>query len=115
MIEPDRISKPESIKGRWMTLVTVSQRRKLLASGMTGMTPILKLFGGSVTLLLTGERDGLLYGFVDLGMGCVEWGAIMPVDELPRFTVQLGLPLERDLFFKPKEIDLENFSELARL
>ena len=79
------------------------------------MVPIVKLFGGSVTLLLTGERAGLAYGFVDLGTGCVEWGAIMPIDELPRFTVQLGLPLERDLFFKPKEIDLENFSELACL
>lgn len=79
------------------------------------MIPIVKLFGGSVTLLLTGERDGLLYGFADLGMGCVEWGGIMPVEELARFTVQLGLPLERDLFFKPKPLDLKNLASMTRL
>lgn len=82
-----------------MTLITKAQYTKLVEAGYQNMRPIIKLFGGPLTWLVTGIEDGILYGYADLGMGCVEWGGLISEDELP--TLKTGIAyLERDRYFE---------------
>jgi len=89
----------KAIKNPVMTLITKAQYSELVKAGYQNMRPIIKLFGGPVTWLVTGIEDGILYGYGDLGQGCVEWGGLISEDELP--TLKTGfMYLERDLHFK---------------
>ena len=89
----------KAIKNPVMTLIRKSDYTNLLAAGVMNMRPIIKLFGGPVTWLVTGIEDGILYGYGDLSQGCVEWGGLISEDELP--TLRTGfMYLERDRYFK---------------
>ena len=96
--------------GRWclyaistMKLLTKELSSKLNAAGYAGTVPICKLFApwGSATWLLTGEEDGILYGwaqlFSDVGP---EWGGIETVEALEAIRGPFGLKIERDLHWK---------------
>ena len=58
---------------------------------------------GVITLRITGMEDGILYGYADLGMGCVEWGGIETLESLESIRGPFGLKIERDLYWTPKE------------
>ena len=89
----------KAIKNPVMTLIRKSDYTNLLAAGVMNMRPIIKLFGGPVTWLVTGIDNGILYGYGDIGQGCVDWGSLCHEDELP--TLKTGIAyIERDRFFK---------------
>lgn len=84
-----------------MKLLTADLKKKLTKAGYDGNRPICKLFTpwGKATWLITGIEDGILYGFADLGMGCVEWGGIGSIEELEAIKGPFGLRVERDLYW----------------
>ena len=86
-----------------MKLLTDELKKKLTKAGYANMNPICKLFTpwGRSTWLITGIEDGILYGFADLGMGCVEWGGIASLEELESIRGPFGLKIERDLYWTP--------------
>ena len=89
----------QQIKNRTMVLVTKDQHEQLLEAGDQNMEPIVKFFNpsGQQTWLATGIEDGIIYGYADLGFGCVEWGSLFSVEELPTLTFFRGLiTMERD-------------------
>ena len=91
----------KAIKNPVMTLITKAQLKKLNEVGHENMKPIVKLFGGPLTWLVTSIDDDVLYGYGDLSQGCVEWGALCHISELP--TMRTGFSfLERDRYFTPK-------------
>jgi hypothetical protein len=49
---------------------------------------------------VTGEEDGILYGWGDLGMGCVEWGGLFSREEVESIRGPLNMKIERDLNWK---------------
>ena len=102
-----------AVKNPVMTLITVDQRKQLIKAGQDGTIPIVKIFGGSLTWLLTGEANGYLFGFADLGMGCVEWGTLTTIKEISTLRVQMGIYLERDLHFTAKNADFFSMESLA--
>jgi hypothetical protein len=80
--------------------------------------PVVKLFtpDAGATWLITeacpeGE-DVRLFGLCDLGMGCPELGYLM-LSEIEDVRGKLGLPVERDLYFKA-EHRLSTYAKLAR-
>jgi len=87
-----------------MKLLTVGLMEKLNKAGADGMVPLCKLFTpwGAATWLITGIEGGILHGFADLGMGCVEFGGIDTLEELESIKGPFGLKIERDLFWTPK-------------
>ena len=101
------------IKNPFGVLLTASDLEKLNKAGYNNMTPIVKLFVGPLTWLLTGEEDGYFYGYGDLGQGCVEWGGLTNIEELPE--VKFGpFWLEKDKWFVHKDgtnyLDLETLT-----
>jgi hypothetical protein len=100
-----------------MKLLTQQIRARLLKNGRIreqrqredkpepDFSPVVKLFtpDGACTWLLT-EIDladyDIAFGLCDLGMGCPELGSVS-IRELERLRGQLGLPIERDLYFTP--------------
>lgn len=88
-----------------MKLLTKELTTKLTKAGYDGTEPICKLFTpwGRATWLITGMEDGILYGYADLGMGCVEWGGIAQVEELEAIRGPFGMKVERDLYWTAKE------------
>ena len=65
--------------------------------------PVVKLFtpDAGATWLLT-ELDpetNIAFGLCDLGLGCPELGYVS-MDEIATLRGRLGLPVERDLYFK---------------
>jgi hypothetical protein len=86
-----------------MKLLTKELTEKLNRAGYAGTKPICKLFTpwGRATWLLTGIEDGILYGYADLGMGCVEWGGIESI------RGPFGMKIERDLYWEPVEGEVE--------
>lgn len=69
--------------------------------------PIVKLFtpDGQCTWLLTEihpDDHDIAHGLCDLGMGCPEMGSVS-LSELASVHGRLGLPIERDLNFMPKQ------------
>ena len=88
-----------------MKLLTNELKRKLTKAGYNNMTPMCKLFTpwGHATWLLTGIEDGILYGYADLGMGCVEWGGIASLDEVEAIRGPFGLRVERDQYWSHSE------------
>jgi len=69
---------------------------------------------GRATWLITGMEDGILYGYADLGMGCVEWGGIESLEGLEAVRGPFGLKVERDLYWTPKEgVEYNQLESLA--
>jgi len=94
----------KSIRNPVMCLITKAQYQALTEAGYNSSQPIIKLFGGPLTWLVTGIEDGILYGYADIGQGCVEWGSLIHESELP--TLRTGIAyLERDYHFKPEVTD----------
>ena len=79
--------------------------------------PVVKLFtpdAGATWLLTEAYPEGLdvrLFGLCDLGMGCLELGYLM-LSEIEDVRGKLGLPVERDLYFKA-EHRLSIYAKLA--
>jgi len=92
-----------------MKLLTKELTAKLNRAGYAGTKPICKLFvpWGRATWLITGMEDGILYGYADLGMGCVEHGGIATIEELEAIRGPFGMKIERDLYWEPVEGDVE--------
>jgi hypothetical protein len=92
-----------------MKLLTADLKNKLTKAGYAGTKPICKLFvpWGRSTWLITGMEDGILYGYADLGMGCVEWGGIDSVEGLEAIQGPFGMKIERDLYWSPKVGEVE--------
>jgi hypothetical protein len=92
-----------------MKLLTKELTEKLNRAGYAGTKPICKLFvpWGRSTWLITGIEDGILYGYADLGMGCVEWGGIESVESLEAVRGPFGMKIERDLYWEPVEGEVE--------
>lgn len=80
--------------------------------------PVVKLFtpDGAATWLLTEAypegSDIRLFGLMDLGLGCPELGYLM-LSEIQDVRGKLGLPVERDLYFKA-EHRLSTYAKIAR-
>jgi hypothetical protein len=99
----------EAVKNPAMTLITKAQMAKLVKAGEKYESgndsdsigkPIVKLFGGSLTWLVTHiESSGLIFGYADMGFQCVEFGALCHLSDLP--TMKTGIAyLERDRWWK---------------
>lgn len=100
-----------------MKLLTTSVRDQLLRNGIirqalaedgraeADFIPVVKLFtpDAGCTWLLTEldpEDEDIAFGLCDLGMGCPELGSVR-ISELESVRGPLGLPVERDLHFRP--------------
>lgn len=91
-----------NIRNPIMMLITKPQYEKLLAGGQQNMEPIIKLFGGPITWLVTGiDESGRLWGYGDIGQGCVEFGTLCFVSDLPTLKCGIGF-IERDYYFTHK-------------
>ncbi|BCH05666.1 single-stranded DNA endonuclease (plasmid) [Mesorhizobium sp. 131-2-5] len=112
-----------------MQLLTQDLRDQLLANGRQQLplrgtrdeidfVPVVKLFtpDAGATWLLTEidpEDPDLAFGLCDLGVGCPELGSVSLV-ELAAVRGRLGLPVERDLHFRPNRTLSEYASEASR-
>src|SRR5690349_3726904 len=79
--------------------------------------PVVKLFtpDAACTWLLTEidpEDPDIAFGLCDLGMGCPELGSVS-LSELESVRGKLGLPIERDLHFRPTKT-LSIYADEAR-
>ena len=80
--------------------------------------PVMKLFtpDAAATWLITEaypeESDMRLFGLCDLGMGCAQFGYVM-LSEIEDVRGKLGLPVERDIYFKA-EHRLSTYAKFAR-
>lgn len=93
------------------TLMTDAQRAQLLENGWRSRDdlsfdprPVVKLFtpDAGATWLLTEidpEDQDHAFGLCDLGLGCPEMGWVS-LAELTALKGPLGLPVERDLYFR---------------
>ena len=108
-----------------MKLLTEPQRKKLLANGERRKTddefdphPVVKLFtpDADCTWLLTEldpDEPDRAFGLCDLGLGFPELGYV-DLRELATVRGKLGLPIERDLYFRPKGT-ITAYAQNARL
>jgi hypothetical protein len=95
-----------------MKLLTADLKKKLTKAGYNNTNPICKLFTpwGNATWLITSiDEDGILYGWADLGMGCVEHGGIGTLEELEAIRGPFQLKIERDLYWTPPEKEIEYY------
>lgn len=101
----------KQIRNRVMVLITGPQYEQLVKNGSDSMVPVVKLFGGPLTWLVTGIEGGVLYGYADLSMGQVEWGSLCHESELPGLRTGIAY-LERDRFWEHKDgakyLELDN-------
>ena len=79
--------------------------------------PVVKLFtpDAGATWLLTEtdtEDPDIAFGLCDLGLGFPEIGSVR-LSEIRAVRGRLGLPVERDLFFKP-DAPLSTYADRAR-
>src|SRR5579863_6405670 len=111
-----------------MKLITAEIEARLLENGRkqepvrgtadeTDFDPVVKLFtpDAGCTWLLTEidpEDPDIAFGLCDLGMGCPELGSVS-LSELESVRGRLGLPIERDLHFKPTKT-LTAYADEAR-
>ena len=106
-------------------LITDEQRALLLANGRESMenpafdpVPVVKLFmpdGGATWLLTEIDPDDHDHagGLCDLGLGMPEIGWVS-LSELASVRGRLGLPIERDLYFRAEK-RLSAYARDARL
>jgi hypothetical protein len=113
-------------KEKTMTkLITDEQRVQLLANGRQSLeqenfdpAPVVKLFtpdGGATWLLTEIDPDDFdhAFGLCDLGLGFPELGWVS-LAEIATLRGRFGLPVERDLHFKPQK-RLSAYAREARL
>ncbi len=105
-------------------LITDDQFAQLLVNGARSAAgedidphPIVKFFtpdAGATWLLTEADPDepDRLFGLCDLGLGCPELGYVS-LAEIQSVRGKLGLPIERDLFFKA-EHPLSWYTRLAQ-
>jgi len=107
-----------------MKILTKPITRQLKANLLRNLTdgeaaistkPVVKLFGGACTWLLSElDDDGIAFGLCDLGMGSPELGYVS-VDELLTLRFRpFGLPIERDMSWRPKKTLVEYADEARR-
>src|SRR6202035_3880560 len=113
-----------------MELITAEIQARLLDNGRKqdpvrgtddeiDFEPVVKLFtpDANCTWLLTEldpEEPDLAFGLCDLGMGFPELGSVR-ISEIAGARGPLGLPVERDLFFKAKKTLSAYAAEASRL
>lgn len=90
-------------------LLTERERKALLAAGDSDR-PIVKIFNpaGAQTWLLCslGEDQDTLWGYADLGLGVVEFGAVS-LEELESTIGPFGMRLERDRYFNGCDLKMK--------
>lgn len=97
-------------------------RKQQPVRGTTGeidFKPVVKLFtpdGGCTWLLseIDPDHPDIAFGLCDLGMGFPELGYVS-LTELRSLRGKLGLPIERDLWFKADKTISEYAEEAAKL
>ena len=106
------------------SLITPEQRAELLANGArtaaghdTDPAPVVKLFtpdAGATWLLTELDPDDpdLAFGLCDLGHGTPELGHVF-LPEIEAVRGRLGLPVERDLYFRATE-PISQYADDAR-
>ncbi|MBB5707320.1 DUF2958 domain-containing protein [Sphingopyxis panaciterrulae] len=88
--------------------VLLANTDRLSADSSYDPVPVVKLFtpDADATWLMTRAEpyggDLMLYGLSDLGLGCPEFGPTL-LSELTEYRGVLGLPVERDPFFVPRQ------------
>lgn len=109
-----------------MQLITDEQREIMLANDRCyaenpsfDPMPVVKIFNpvGAATWLLCSldhEDPDIASGLCDLGFGTPELGSVR-VSELEETRLPLGLRLERDLYFKPRQTIGQYADEARRL
>lgn len=113
-----------------MQLLTQDLRDQLLANGRQQLplrgtrneidfVPVVKLFtpDAGATWLLTEidpEDPDIAFGLCDLGLGCPEIGSVR-LSELSALRGRLGLPVERDQYFRADKPLSAYASEARRL
>jgi Protein of unknown function (DUF2958) len=113
-------------KEKTMTnLIADAQRAQLLANGRQSLAdegfdpqPVVKLFApdAGATWLLTEidpDDDDHAFGLCDLGLGFPELGYVS-LAELATVRGRLGLPVERDLYFKANK-SISAYAREARM
>ena len=105
-----------------MILITAEQRERMLANSRRlreddDPMPVVKLFtpDAQATWLLSEldpDDDGIAFGVCDLGVGCPELGYVS-LTEIANVRGPLGLPVERDLHFRPDKT-IGAYAEEAR-
>src|SRR5512145_273390 len=108
-----------------MQLITHEQREAMLENGRRSAAgqdvdplPVVKLFtpdAGATWLLteLDPQDPDIAFGLCDLGLGFPELGSVR-ISEIQSVHGPLGLPVERDLYFKPDKA-LSEYAEDARI
>jgi hypothetical protein len=106
-------------------IITAEQRTQMLANGILSAAgkhidphPVVKLFtpdAGATWLLTELDPDDpdIAFGLCDLGMGFPELGSVR-LSEITSVRGPLGLPIERDLYFKADK-PLSRYADEARL
>jgi hypothetical protein len=113
-----------------LELLTVDIKNRLLENGRQNAArinddgntidfpPVVKLFtpDAGCTWLLTEidpQNEDVAFGLCDLGIGCAELGSVS-LAEIGALRGKLGLPVERDLYFKAAK-SLTAYADEARL
>jgi len=102
-----------------MGLLTEKQKEKMIANGKqtaidhdgSNHWPVVKLFtpDSNATWLLTEldpEEPDIAFGLCDLGFGFPELGYVR-MSEIESICGQFGLPVEREVHFKPEKNIME--------
>jgi Protein of unknown function (DUF2958) len=108
---------PQSILNQLDANGRVNQARISAGEDTIDYPPVVKLFtpdAGATWLLSETDPDepDIAFGLCDLGFGYPELGSVS-VTELRAVRGKLGLPVERDLHFKP-EGSLSDYADRAR-
>lgn len=103
-------------------LITNEQRIKMIQNGMESQKgysgnhwPVVKLFtpDACCTWLLSEldpEDPDIAFGLCDLGLGLLQLG-YMSISEIASIRGRLGLPVERNLYFKARKSLLDYFND----
>ena len=97
-----------------MKLITKEIQEKLdknMTLAEEARRPVLKLFGGAATWLISEKEGDTLFGLCDLGMGHPELGYVS-FEELQSVKVPpFGLGIERDMYWAPDKTLAEYATE----
>jgi hypothetical protein len=107
-----------------MKLLTKAIEKKLLANnaemeasaGSLSLKPVVKYFNptGAATWLISDmDKNGMMFGLADLGMGSPEMGYVM-LEELESIKLPFGLGIERDLSFEADKTVSEYAKEASK-
>jgi hypothetical protein len=101
-----------------MRLLTKAIRAKLIKNNLerpANVKPVVKFFnpiGAATWLIADMDKDGLMFGLCDLGMGFPELGYVSYY-ELANLKLPLGLGIERDLHWAADKTLSEYANEAA--